>query len=289
MTVAVLVTYNPDIIQLTKTLYSLEKQCDKIVIVQNDDSDLEIENEKVDIISLKKNYGIAYAQNKGIMSALNNNADFILFSDQDTIFPENYINMCLRSYDENKVDNKIGAIVPLFFNENKNQLSQIMITKNKAITPKIGNIYFLAHAISSGSFVPVDSIKKIGMMNERMFIDYVDNEWCWRANKLGYKIICDTRICINHNMGDNFKKVFGKKFVVYSNFRNYFFFRNSYYLLFHSGLFDKKEFFRFLIYTNLKAVIYFITCGLKIENIKLYSRAKFKGMFNKFSLEEEIL
>lgn len=289
---SILVTYNPNFSQLKKCVSSLLPQVEKIIIVKNSSEKLDFSGlpgflEKIIQIQLKKNFGIAYAQNRGIEKALELGAEWILLSDQDTVFPENYVSSCLSSYNQNKEKYKIGAIVPLFFNENKQQMSQIMISKTKAICPEYGKTYCLAHAIASGMFCLSDVIKNIGMMNERLFIDFVDTEWCWRANRLGFKILCDTNIVISHSMGDSFKKVFGRKFVVYSNFRNYFFFRNIFYLLFHSGLLSLGEFFRLLHFANLKTVIFFLTKGESLKNIRLFFKAAFKGIFNRFSLEEE--
>ena len=288
---SIIVTYNPNLSQLKKCVYSLLTQVEKIIIVKNSLEALnfsDLKEDKIIQIQLDKNYGIAYAQNRGIEKAFALGADWILLSDQDTVFPDDYVFDCLKVYEKNKQSYKIAAIVPLFYNLNKNQLSQIMITKTKAVLPQKNKIYCLSHAISSGCFCPASAIKEIGLMNERMFIDYVDNEWCWRANKASFKILCDTNIVINHVMGDSFKKVFGRKFVVYSNFRNYFFFRNSFYLLFHSKLLNLKEFFAFWNYTNLKIIIFFLTKGFSLKNCKLIFKAIYKGISNKFSLEEEL-
>ncbi len=290
MVVAVIVTYNPDYSLLEQNISSLSKQVDRIIIVKNsgEEFDNRICNSLVEKIQLKTNFGIAYAQNRGIEKAIDFGANFVLFSDQDTIFPDDYIKKCIEIYENNKSSYKIAAVVPLFFNENKQELSRVMITKTKAISPETNKIYSLAHAISSGSFIPVSVLKVIGFMNERMFIDYVDNEWCWRATREGFSIICDTGLVISHSMGDNYKKVLGRKFVVYSNFRNYFFIRNSYYLLFHSHLLSFSEFFSFFLYTKIKSILFFITKGVTVKNIMLYFNAKFKGITNMFTLEEEI-
>lgn len=289
MIIVVIVSYNPDPRKLLETIYSLESQVDKIILVKNSAENLSLpESSKIDVIQLTNNFGIAYAQNRGIDLAKEQNADFILFSDQDTIYPADYVDNCSRSYNSYTKSKKIAAVVPLFYNENKQQMSQIMISKTKATPPIIGEVYELAHAISSGSFCPIEAILDIGTMNERMFIDYVDNEWCWRATKKGYVILCDTNIVIKHSMGDSYKSFMGRKFVVYSNFRYYFFFRNSFYLLFHSRLFTFVELINFLNYTNMKIMIFFITNGLKKENFRLLRKAVWKGIFNNFSLEEEV-
>lgn len=293
MIACIIVTYNPDFEILTKCLDSILHQVDFIIIVNNSVKELkgnikEYILEKTEIIELGNNFGIAYAQNRGIENAIKHNVDYVLLSDQDTIYPYDYVKMCISIYENYNSKENLGLIVPLFYNTNKKQMCKIMIKKSKAIIPEDGKSYFLAHAISSGSFIPVSVFKTVGFFNERLFIDYVDTEWCWRATKKQYKILCPTYLKISHSMGDSFKVILGKKFVVYSNFRYYFFFRNSYYLLFNSKLLSFQEFLYFFIYTKLKGIIFFITKGINLETLKLYIRAKYKGITNKFSLEEEI-
>ncbi|MFX8766500.1 glycosyltransferase family 2 protein, partial [Acinetobacter baumannii] len=41
--------------------------------------------------------------------------------------------------------------------------------------------------ISSGSLISVEALKAVGLMRDYYFIDYVDTEWCLRAEYLGYK------------------------------------------------------------------------------------------------------
>ena len=45
----------------------------------------------VELITLNENVGIAKTQNIAIKGDLENKADFILLSDQDTFYPDNYI------------------------------------------------------------------------------------------------------------------------------------------------------------------------------------------------------
>ena len=69
MTTAILVTYNPDFSKLQKCVFSLLQQVEKIIIVKNSSENLDFDDfsqEKIFQIQLDKNYGIAYAQNRGI-------------------------------------------------------------------------------------------------------------------------------------------------------------------------------------------------------------------------------
>lgn len=291
---AILVTYNPDFSLLDNCISSLFPQVDSIVVVNNGKTSLYTEKFLDDankfsklefhIIELGKNYGIAYAQNRGIEYALSHGADYVLFSDQDTTYSDDFIQKSLACYERHK-EEKIAAIVPLFYNENKKQYAQVNITKTKAITPELGCEYYVTHAISSGTVCPTAIFSDIGIMNERLFIDWVDYEWCWRAVNKGFKIICDTNIVIHHNMGDSFKNVLGRKIVVYSDFRNFYFFRNGTWLLWHSHLFNFREWIGFKKFMFLKTILFFITCGFSIKHLKLYFSAIKQGITNKFTLE----
>lgn len=285
---AIIVTYNPDILLFKKCVESILSQVDTVVIVNNGESCVfdslknDMAEKKIHVIELGKNMGIAYAQNCGIEYAKNNYADFVLFSDQDTVYPTDFVEKSIETCDNYKME-KVAAVVPLFFNENKKQYSQINIEKTKAIAPEIDKVYFVSHAISSGTFSPISIFENVGGMNEELFIDWVDYEWCWRAVNSGYKIICDTKNIINHNMGDSYKTILGRKIVVYSSFRNYFFFRNGVYLLIHTNLFSLRErlaFFKFMI---IKSFLFFLTNGVSYSNVRLYCKAVFNGIRKKLS------
>lgn len=288
---AIIVTYNPDISQLKLTLDSLISQTEKVVVVKNSLEKVDFINESDDkshIIQLEKNMGIAYAQNRGIDYAVSQNADYVLLSDQDTVYPADFIKKSIDCFERHKGE-KLGCVVPLFYNENKKQYSEIFIAKNKTLAAELGKEYEVSHAISSGTVCPVQVFNAVGTMNERFFIDWVDYEWCWRATKLGYKVICDTGNVIHHNMGDSFKVVLGRKIVVYSDFRNYYFFRNGTWLLIHSHLFTFKEWLVFYKFMFLKSVLFFMTKGLSLKNVKLIFKAKWEGLFNKLSNMEIVV
>lgn len=286
---SIIVIYNPNISQLKACVASLFPQSEKIIIVKNSKERLDddFKSEKIVQVQLDKNYGIAYAQNRGIEMAIAGNADFVLFSDQDTVFPVDFVGQSLMCYERHR-NEKIAAVVPFFYNENKKQFARISVAKTRTILPENGKEYYVSHAISSGTVCPAAVFETVGMMNERLFIDWVDTEWCWRATDAGYKLVCDTKNIIHHSMGDDFKTVFGRKIVVYSDFRNYFFLRNGIYLLLHSHLLSFSEKLPFCSFMIKKTVLFVITSGFQLKSFKTFYKALKKGLSNKFSLEEEL-
>jgi rhamnosyltransferase len=238
---AVYVTYNADIILLKKSIESIISQVNKIYIIDNTpNKDLRLENlknEKVEIIYLGDNFGIAYAQNIGIKKSLNDNADFIMLSDQDTCYPKSYIYDMLQVF---SYDKTIAAVAPRFIDSNKtgkDGFISIYPLIFKQIFPKKG-LYDVMQVIASGKILRAKYLKDIGLMNENLFIDWVDIEWCWRARKKGYKIIGNADVVINHQLGDNSKNIGFREVNLRSPIRHYYITRNAFYLSLYSKNLD---------------------------------------------------
>jgi rhamnosyltransferase len=273
----IIITYNPNMHQLEETIHSIAKQVSHVIIIDNGNTFFLFKGiDNLIIINLGKNYGVAYAQNRGIEKAFQLNAQFIIFSDQDTVFPNDYVSKNMVAYKQLKCHN-LAALVPVFFNNNKNKKNPVMITKflytNNFSVPYIKT----AHAISSGTFVCSDSLKVIGEMNERLFIDYVDFEWCWRATKLGYTIFTIPDIIINHRLGDNVKNIFKRQITLRKDTRYFYMLRNAFFLVCYSPYLKLYE--RILLAKNgiLHAFgIFFLRHDFDI--LKLILSAIFKGL-----------
>ena len=224
---AVIVTYNPNLSQLKACVSSLFPQVEKIVIVKNSSEKLdfsEFQNEKIIQIQLEKNFGIAYAQNRGIEKTIKLGSEWILLSDQDTVFPENYVadfERKIKSFGKSKI------YAPTFFNEVKNQKEPVSVSMLKPIVPSGSEAVKVLHAISSGMIFCKEVFQKIGGMKEELFIDYVDFEFCWRARKIGIETLCFPDISIHHQLGDSYKKILGKKITLRSDFRYFYMLRNG--------------------------------------------------------------
>lgn len=230
MTTAILVTYNPDFSKLNACASSLLPQVEKIIIVKNSAEILAFESllqEKIIQIQLDKNYGIAYAQNCGIEKAISLGTDWILLSDQDTVFPQNYVESFSQKTEK---CGKEKIYAPSFFNEVKNQKEPVSVSMSKSLVPSGTEPIKVRHAISSGMIFNKIVFEKTGGMSEKLFIDYVDFEFCWRAKSFGIETLIFPDIVIYHNLGDSYKKVLGKKITLRSDFRYFYMLRNGFYL-----------------------------------------------------------
>ena len=239
-----IVTYIPDMQLLTKAIASMVEQVRKIYIIDNTPMRVEalqkFKNEKIEIIYLDDNKGIAYAQNIGIKKSLENKSDFIVLSDQDTIYPENYVTNMLKI--ENTNFNKVIAFTPLFRDTVGNNENEGFITKSlfgfKKINP-INSFHEVFQTIASGKILNTRYLDDIGLMDEDLFIDWVDLEWCWRADKKGYKIIGNADVVITHQLGDEATNLGFREVNLRSPIRHYYITRNAFYLALNDKSLDK--------------------------------------------------
>lgn len=248
---AVLVSYKPDLKLLTDVVASLIHQVDSVIVVDNGNTEFSSAFDNCIVIHLNANFGIAYAQNRGIEKALKAGADWILLSDQDTVYPPDYVSSMLESARKNTLQN-IGGLVPVVFDEISGRRVPVMLEKMKGAVPPVSGCLKVAHAVASGTLIPADALQKCGLMREDFFIDFVDNEWCWRAASCGLNIYCLADVVIHHQLGDRMEKRFGLNIVYRSLFRFYYIIRNGYYLLYHTDYLKGQDRFLFWLLMQKK-------------------------------------
>lgn len=227
---AVVVLYNPNAELLKRCIHPLVPQVDRLCVVDNSEeshtSMPEIQNLNVDYFQLGRNIGIAAAQNIGIKHFQNLKYDFVLFCDQDSESPLDLVNNLLNAYFCLTNKYEISAIGPLPINRKTGKpyiYSQYIIKEGKE---QGFEYYVMSSIMSSYSLVPMNNFVSVGLMKEELFIDFVDDEWCWRANYYNNKnSILIPKINISHELGIS-KKFCGMQINVSSPFRIYYQIRN---------------------------------------------------------------
>lgn len=232
---AVVVLYNPNFDVTKKTLSSLASQVDQICVVDNspsDHSEVLSGYESVEYKPLLKNIGIAAAQNIGIRYFIDLGYDFVLFADQDSIASEKVVDKLLENHQALKEASiKVGAVGTQAINrqtglpyvEKSNEIRII----DKRVLSNTSNITECYSIMSSISLIPCKVFNIVGGFDESLFIDGVDNEWCWRAwHKCGLRSFIVEDAEIGHMLGEGDRFFFLKKVAIASPFRVYYQFRN---------------------------------------------------------------
>ena len=198
----------------------------KLVIVDNTpNQNLGINNsEQITYIPLFENKGIAEAQNIGINLSIEKGADYLIFFDQDSIIPENYIINILNSFlsIKNYYPN-LATIGPRIIDKNNKVETKSRLRKKS----KCKSFLICNQIISSGSIIPTEIIKKVGSLRSDLFIDYVDLEWCWRAKSFGYVCGQTTFIYMDHKIGTQ-ESIMGKFNIDVSAIPRYYYMYRNY-------------------------------------------------------------
>jgi rhamnosyltransferase len=232
---AIVVTYNPNLDLLHNQYSSLNNQIDGIIYVDNGSSNIdEVEaflrgRSHVYLIKNERNQGLGKAQNQGIEFARSLNANYFIFFDHDSIPNKSFVSNLV--YVERQLRDQgilIGAIGPFCVNSDSGDLFAIKTEKrfgNKTVPVSDGKeVIFL---LSSGSMISNTTLEKVGLMNEDLFVDYIDSEWSCRAISMGYKLFVVPSSILNHKVGDKRIKFLHLNLAYHSPLRRYYLIRNN--------------------------------------------------------------
>lgn len=273
----IIVLYNPNVSMLFKVLNEISNQVSTVYIVDNStkDSCLDFSNySNVIFEKLGNNIGIASAQNIGLNFF--KDYDYILFLDQDSIPPENLVPTLLKNYlfllNEN-ID--VGAVGPRPFNRGENKKYEGSIKKGKRIyhnTTEVGEL------ISSSSLIAVENFNKVGLLEDGLFIDAVDHEWCWRAKAIGnYRFFIIEDVLLSHQLGEGDKKFLGVNIHIPAPIRTYYQFRNYIKLLNRNYV---PFYWKFS--NGIKYFIKYFYYPIFVDEGKKYMKYMSKGVYDGF-------
>lgn len=253
----IIILYKIDIVEIASRFSESNV---KLIVVDNTPGQvLRIGNgEDFFYLPLKANLGIAEAQNRGIEVAIKQGCSHVVFLDQDSIidtdYPKRIVNEYIRI--ENKVPN-LFLLGPTVFNGRTKSEYKSTLHKDN---PSEFDFIPRREVISSGSCVSIEKIKKVGVLDSRLFIDYVDFEWCWRANAMGFQSGITNKIKISHFVGNTEYWFMGQLVIISSPTRYFYQTRNYIWLL-------KSKYvpFNWKINNGVKRFIFSLTYPFKVK------------------------
>ncbi|VUT02510.1 glycosyltransferase family 2 protein [Klebsiella spallanzanii] len=232
---AITITFNPEIERLNMQIVQLGKDNVDILIVDNGSGNnaeisalLEKHSASVKLFLLDNNVGIAAAQNYGIRYAKEQGYKYVLLMDQDSVPSKNMVdNLLIALHDHDHA----AAVGPIFVDNSGVTHSRFIrvegLRVNKHLQPDTNGCVSVDHLIASGSLIPVDVFDKIGLMDESLFIDYVDVEWSLRARNHGLCCYGVMNATMTHSLGDRRVSVFTRNVAIHSPLRHYYQVRNA--------------------------------------------------------------
>jgi rhamnosyltransferase len=195
-------------------------------------------SEAVCYVANAENLGVATAINKGIEELRRAGCTSVLLFDQDSepsvdlliglpallddlVRQGRKVALVAPAYD----DARLGGVAP-FVRFKPFKLERVPATGDKAIETDF--------AITSGSCLNLESWSEIGPMDDALFIDFVDLEWCVRARHKGYSVLGVPWIVMSHSLGEEPVRLLGRTYPMHSPVRHYYLFRNAITLIFRS-------------------------------------------------------
>lgn len=207
-----------------------QKEVFEIIVVDNNSSDgsvamVQKEFPQVILIKNKKNLGFAKANNQGIRRA---NGDLVMILNSDTVISKASLK---KLADVFMKDKNVAAASPfLLFKSGKIQrdyymrfpnLWQIFIYHNpllRRLLLKTALRNLILSSLPRKGIIEVDQLpgaalmarkevwQKVGLLDEDYHFLYEDVDWCWRAKKMGFKLVVVPEAKIIHLGGGSWKK-----------------------------------------------------------------------------------
>jgi len=238
------VAHNPHPAELHTLVAKLADCVEWVVVVDNCSEDAShlaalSSHPRVEIIRNTENKGVGGGINQIIQYAREVNAKYVTAYDQDTSISDELVERLVSDL-EGLLDSgePVAAIGPLVIDDFTNHSLPFVHFRfpfnaryDRGLPGKNGLVecHFL---ISSGCLMSMRALDEVGLMNEALFIDNVDLEWCFRAISKKYKVYGDFRGVIRQRIGEYCTQIPFTNSVIrhHSDGRNYYMTRNRFWL-----------------------------------------------------------
>jgi rhamnosyltransferase len=177
----------------------------------------------VEYIFNGSNMGISYSLNLAAKLAMAKGCNWLLTMDQDSYFENEQFNAYINRFEHDiKNNSSIGVAGVSYTHDNSKPLP-------------VSNLVRTNKVITSGSIINLGIWKKIGGFDEKLVIDEVDHEYCYRVLANGAEVFFISNIFLCHVLGTYANKgylnmVAKKRRMIYGKKRIYFIVRNYLYV-----------------------------------------------------------
>lgn len=192
--IAVVSTFEPSL-EVVQRATEHVKLVDHLIIVDDGSRNASalnaIDMPTISVIRLPRNEGIAAALNAGMRDAIARGAELILTLDQDTTLDSDYVDRIRATFAAALPETRVGIVLT----------SQV--NHQPALPPRYSPEGFglVDEGIQSGMVISAACLNDIGDLDERLFIDGVDIEYCLRARDAGWAVALAPDTNISHSIG----------------------------------------------------------------------------------------
>ena len=223
-------------------------------------------HQKLSILRIEKNRGVAGGENIGIEYILRERkTDYILILNNDIVVDPEFLIELVKVAES---DPEIGVVGPKNYYYDYNGRKDVInfaggkinfwkgkdysIGINEIDTGQFDEMMEVDYIVSSALLAKKELFEKIGYLNQEYFAYWEETEWCVRAHKAGYKVLYVPKAKIWHKVSATFRKTSG--FIEYQMARNMFWFMKQ-----HA---TRSQYLSFLLY--FFGFQFWFTSGIRI-------------------------
>jgi len=178
-----------------------------------------------------ENAGVATALNQGVAALREEGCTSALLFDQDS----NPSDALIRELPELLADlqrhgERVALVAPAYDDVRLGGIAPFVRFRPFGLerVPAAGKeLIDVDFAITSGSCIALDCWTTVGPMDDALFIDFVDLEWCVRAKHLRYRLLGVPWLTLQHELGEEPVRLMGRSYPTHSPIRHYYLFRNA--------------------------------------------------------------
>ncbi|KMZ13928.1 dTDP-rhamnosyl transferase RfbF [Candidatus Burkholderia humilis] len=186
---------------------------------------------RIDYVANGANLGIATALNRGIDMLIGKGCPSALLFDQDSEPSAHLLEALPRMLTEELARGaRIALVGPAYEDMRLGGVEPFVrfgYWKLKRVEPLGTQPIDVDFLITSGSCINLSAWHDIGPMDDALFIDFVDLEWCIRARSKGYAVLGAPALRLQHSLGGEPVVFLGRSYPGHSPLRHYYMFRNA--------------------------------------------------------------
>src|SRR5579864_3957822 len=193
---AVTVSYNPDLEELQRNLAALLQQADAVVVDNSTVAEIAaaigaMKIPGLAVVSNGGNLGVAKAQNQGLAHAFAKGYEFALLLDQDSMAPEGMVDALAAAVARlTGMGTPVACVGPVAVSPRGEPVNRLPASGDSLVR--------VDRTLSSGMLIPKEAYEIVGAMEDGLFIDLVDYEWCGRARGMGLDAYVARDVVMSH-------------------------------------------------------------------------------------------
>ncbi|HVS75741.1 MAG TPA: glycosyltransferase family 2 protein, partial [Steroidobacteraceae bacterium] len=199
---AVVVTYFPGV-ECAENLAALARQVACLLIIDNGSSEETLQpvveaarRLSATLVRLKVNLGIAAALNVGLRLARERGYSWLATFDQDSRATAAMIETMAQALGRYPQPNRVAVVAP----RHVDRLIGFTVAERGSEARGRG-WRVIPSVMTSGNLVRLDAAVVVGGFDERLFIDFVDHDFCFRLRRRGFRVLEATDAMLLHSLG----------------------------------------------------------------------------------------